>query len=78
MFIINLIGVILGIAGITLTIPTISNKIKISTTIGWAMAAVGMFIISFCGFAVNDFIFAILSLIFAVIDLYFCVNDLKK
>ena len=77
MFIISLLGTILVIIGIILTIPSLCNKTHISTTIGWAMAAVGMIIVSFCAFVAKNFVFATISLMFAMGNLYFCVTNSK-
>ena len=77
MLIINLIGTLLVIIGTILTLPTVSEKIHLNASIGWALAAVGMLILSFCGFLDKHIIFGIVCLIFAIGNLYFCVNGSK-
>jgi len=75
MLAISLLGVILVVAGLALSFPSLSNKINVKTTTGWAIAAIGMLIISFCAFVARDFVFASISLMFAIGDLYCCTKD---
>lgn len=78
MLTINLIGTILVIVGIVLTISKVCETIHINVIVGWILAAIGMLLLSFCGFIQGKIIFAILCLVFAMGNIYFVVNELKN
>ncbi len=78
MLIINLIGTILVIIGIVLTISKVCETIHINAIVGWILAIIGMFLLSFCGFIQGKIMFAILCFVFAMGDIYFAVNELKN
>ena len=77
MLAINLFGTIFVILGIILTIPTVCEKIHLNASIGWAIATIGMLMLSFSSFLGKNIIFGIVCLIFAMGNLYFCVTDSK-
>lgn len=77
MFIISLFGTIFVILGVILTIPIVCEKIHLNASIGWAIATIGMLMLSFSSFLGKNIIFGIVCLIFAMGDLYFCVTDSK-
>ena len=68
MFIISLFGTIFVILGIILTIPTVCEKIHLNESIGWAIATIGMLMLSS----------GIVCLIFAMGNLYFCATNSKS
>lgn len=77
MLITNLIGTLLVIIGTILTFPIVCEKFHLNAAIGWIIAAIGMIMLSFCGFLSKHIIFGIVCLIFAMGNLYFCVNSSK-
>ena len=77
MFIISLFGVIFVILGVILTIPIVCEKIHLNASIGWAIAAIGMLMLSFSNFLGKNIISGIVCLIFAMGNLYFCVTNSK-
>ena len=78
MTIISVIGFILVFVGILLTIPSLCEKIKINTNVGWIMSAIGMFMLAFYDFARGNILFAILCLIFAISDVFFFIYKPKE
>ena len=78
MLIISLIGTILVVVGIVLTISKVCEIIHINSFVGWILAIIGMFLLSFCSLIQGKIIFAILCLIFAIGDIYFAVNELNN
>ena len=77
MFIISLFGTIFVILGIILTIPTVCEKIYLNASIGWAIATIGMLMLSFSSFLGKNIIYGIVCLIFAMGNLYFCAINSK-
>lgn len=77
MIIISLFGTIFVILGVILTIPTVCEKTHLNASIGWAIAAIGMLMLSFSNFLGKNIIFGIMCLIFAIGNLYFCVTNSK-
>ena len=74
MMLINIFVLVLVVVGILLTTNTLSSRINFGKTIGWAMMALGMLILSVCGFASGKIIFASVSLVFAIVDAYFSIE----
>jgi hypothetical protein len=55
----------------------VCEKIHLNASIGWAIATIGMLMLSFSSFLGKNIIFGIVCLIFAMGNLYFCVTDSK-
>jgi hypothetical protein len=78
MTVISVIGFILVFVGILLTIPSLCEKIKINTNVGWIMSAIGMLMLAFYDFARGNILFVILCLIFAISDVFLFVCGPKE
>ncbi len=72
--IISFFAFVLVFVGILLTTNILPNKFSFGKSTGWALAALGMLILSVYAFTCGKIIFAIISLIFAIGNAYFSVD----
>lgn len=64
--------------GVLLTTNILPDRLDFGKSIGWALAALGMFILSVYSFMTGKIIFAIISLFFAIGNVYFSVDYFKE
>ncbi len=76
---IDILGLILVIIGLLLTTNNVlTNRIASNEAIGWALAALGMFLLFVSDMISGDIIFAVITLLFTIVNAYFSVNNFKK
>ena len=78
MEIISILGTILVVVGLVLTTNMLSDKVSPNKSLGWAIAAVGMFLFFIHSVLLGKIISSILSLLFTLINTYFSVNYYKE
>jgi hypothetical protein len=76
--ILDIIGALFVTIGLLLTFDFLNKRIVSGRTIGWALAAVGMFLFFIHSVLLGKIISSILSLLFTLINTYFSVNYYKE
>ena len=76
--IISIFASALVFVGLLLTTNILSDRLDFGKSIGWALAALGMLILSVYSFMIGKIIFAIISLFFAIVNVYFSVDYFKE
>lgn len=75
--ILDIIGALFVTIGLLLTFDFLNKRIVSGRTIGWALAAVGMFLFFVYNVIIGNVLFGILSLLFTIVDAYLSVNYYK-
>lgn len=78
MGIISILGTILVVIGLVLTTNMLGDKVNTNKSLGWGLAAIGMFLFFIHSVLLGKIISSILSLLFTLINTYFSVNYYKE